>query len=81
LTSIRSLFKFSLGLADMIEKENPYYNKKYEEAYKKSLANPEEFWTEVGKLVSWTKPWERVLDNSHPPFTKWYGEVLNHTET
>ncbi|EFA12019.1 Acetyl-coenzyme A synthetase-like Protein [Tribolium castaneum] len=63
---------------NVIEKENPYYSKKYEEAYKKSITNPEEFWPEVGKLVTWTKPWDKVMDHSHPPFTKWFaGGELN----
>ncbi|KAJ3640039.1 hypothetical protein Zmor_003359 [Zophobas morio] len=63
--------------ANIIKKENPYYSKKYEELYKKSISCPEEFWSEVGKLVHWTKPWDRVLDNSHSPFTKWFvgGEI------
>ena len=29
----------------------------------------------MGKLVHWTKPWDRVLDNSHSPFTKWYAST------
>lgn len=55
----------------MVVRENPYYSKKYEEAYRKSLQQPEEFWGEVGKLLTWTKPWDKVLDNSREPFTKW----------
>lgn len=56
---------------DMVIKNNPYYRQKYEDIYKKSLAQPEEFWAEIGKEVTWTKPWKKVLDNSEQPFTKW----------
>lgn len=53
-------------------KENPYYSPLYEEIYKKSMTQPEEFWAEIGKQLTWTKPWDKVLDNSQQPFTKWY---------
>ncbi|XP_069698687.1 acyl-CoA synthetase short-chain family member 3, mitochondrial isoform X3 [Periplaneta americana] len=51
---------------------------KYHEAFRRSLEEPEEFWAEVGRSVTWTKPWDRVLDNSDEPFTKWFvGGELN----
>ncbi|XP_066600592.1 acyl-CoA synthetase short-chain family member 3, mitochondrial isoform X2 [Prorops nasuta] len=53
-------------------------NATYEEAYEKSLRNPEEFWSEVGHSVIWDKHWDKVLDNSEEPFTKWFvGGKLN----
>lgn len=53
---------------------NPHWNgcTAYEEAYKRSLESPEEFWGEIGLYVDWSKPWHKVLDNSNEPFTKWY---------
>ncbi|KAK5639475.1 hypothetical protein RI129_011967 [Pyrocoelia pectoralis] len=55
-----------------------YHSPKYNEIYKRSLKNPQEFWTEIGKLVTWSKPWKQVLDNSNEPFTKWFvGGELN----
>ncbi|CAH0596167.1 unnamed protein product [Chrysodeixis includens] len=44
----------------------------YQEAYRRSIDDPEGFWGDVAKELEWTKPWERVLDNSNPPFTKWW---------
>ncbi|XP_068619643.1 acyl-CoA synthetase short-chain family member 3, mitochondrial [Battus philenor] len=44
----------------------------YTEAHRRSLEKPEEFWAEVGQELTWTKPWDRVLDNTNPPFTKWW---------
>ncbi|XP_046834338.1 acyl-CoA synthetase short-chain family member 3, mitochondrial-like [Vespa crabro] len=50
----------------------------YRDAFKRSLENPEEFWAEVGKLINWFKPWNKVLDNFNEPFTKWFvGGELN----
>ncbi len=33
----------------------------FESAYEKSLANPEEFWSEIASDFWWEKPWESVL--------------------
>lgn len=55
-----------------------YYSEKYEQTFKRSLEDPESFWGEVGKYVDWYKPWTKVMDNSNPPFTKWFvGGELN----
>jgi len=66
-----------VSLADYIM--SPHWNEcpTYEEAYKKSLEYPEEFWSEIGGCIDWSKPWHKVLDNSNEPFTKWYLEK-NH---
>ncbi len=42
------------------------------EFHKHSIDNPEEFWGEQAKLVSWHKPFTKVLDFSRPPFAKWF---------
>ncbi|KAF5306039.1 hypothetical protein FQR65_LT00754 [Abscondita terminalis] len=58
--------------------KNVYYNPIYQEVYSKSLKQPEKFWAEVAHSVTWTKPWNKVLDNSNEPFTKWFvGGELN----
>lgn len=43
----------------------------YEEAYRRSLEDPEGFWAEVGAVVDWYKPWDKVLDNGAQPLTEW----------
>ncbi|KAK4872012.1 hypothetical protein RN001_016136 [Aquatica leii] len=59
-------------------KENVYYSAVYQEVYKKSLEHPEKFWEEVAHSVVWTKPWDKIVDNSNEPFTKWFvGGELN----
>ena len=50
----------------------------YEEVYRRSLEQPEEFWGEAAGDVVWQKKWDRVLDNDSPPFTRWFvGGRLN----
>jgi acetyl-CoA synthetase len=40
--------------------------------WEKSLKNPQEFWTEKAKAIDWFKPFSKVLDDSNPPFYKWF---------
>lgn len=44
----------------------------YEDAYRRSLDDPEGFWGEVAEDVRWIKKWDKVLDSSNPPFYRWY---------
>nr|CAD7453910.1 unnamed protein product [Timema tahoe] len=63
---------------NLIIKLNPYFSSKYVETFQRSIENPEEFWAEVGRGVSWSKTWDRVLDDTNQPFTKWFvGGELN----
>ena len=34
----------------------------YHQAYKKSIENPEEFWSEVAVNFIWKKKWDKVLE-------------------
>ncbi|WP_293786943.1 acetate--CoA ligase [uncultured Pedobacter sp.] len=56
--------------------------KQYEEDYKKSVENPEQFWGEVAQNFQWRKPWFKVLSwNFNEPDIKWFeGAKLNITE-
>jgi propionyl-CoA synthetase len=47
---------------------------KYENLYKSSIENPEKFWGEAAKDVKWFKPYKKVLDDSSPPFYRWFPE-------
>ncbi|XP_072033994.1 LOW QUALITY PROTEIN: acyl-CoA synthetase short-chain family member 3, mitochondrial-like [Amphiura filiformis] len=50
----------------------------YTETHRRSIENPEEFWGEAAENVTWFKKWDRVLDNSNQPSTKWFpGGELN----
>ncbi|XP_046399765.1 acyl-CoA synthetase short-chain family member 3, mitochondrial [Ischnura elegans] len=53
-------------------------DRKYDEEFKLSMENPAQFWSQVGRRLSWFKPWDKILDDSDPPFTKWFvGGMLN----
>jgi len=50
----------------------------YDEVYSRSLSDPEGFWGEAAQSIHWDKPWDRVLDDSNPPFYRWFaGAELN----
>ena len=50
----------------------------YRSTYEKSLSSPEEFWREASSILDWNRPWEKLLDDSNPPFYRWFtGGKLN----
>ncbi len=50
----------------------------YRETFEASLADPEAFWSAQAGLVDWFTAPRRALDDSRPPFYRWYpGGVLN----
>jgi propionyl-CoA synthetase len=50
----------------------------YVETYRRSLERPEEFWAEAAEAIDWERRWDRVLDDSRPPFYRWFaGGKLN----
>ena len=54
---------------DVIEQANV---QEYEKLYKQSLEHPEAFWEERAKELDWYQKWDTVLDDSNPPFFKWF---------
>jgi propionyl-CoA synthetase len=40
--------------------------------YRQSIDDPQTFWANEAKLIDWQQPWSRVLDDSRPPFAKWF---------
>ena len=54
----------------------------YNEAYKKSIEDPEEFWAAIASNFYWRKLWDKVLDwNFNDYEVKWFsGAKLNITE-
>jgi acetyl-CoA synthetase len=50
----------------------------YEKLYKQSVDDPDKFWEERANDVDWFTKWNKVLDWSNPPFSKWFvGGKLN----
>ena len=46
--------------------------REYDEVFQKSIEDPESFWAEVADDIDWYTPYSKVMDNSDPPFTKWW---------
>ena len=50
----------------------------YDEAYQKSLKDPEGFWGKAAEDCHWYKKWDKVLDDSNKPFYRWFtGGIIN----
>ena len=50
----------------------------YKATYDRSMNERDAFWAEAASLIDWIKPWDRVLDDSTPPFYHWFsGAELN----
>jgi len=46
--------------------------------YRESLEDPESFWARAAEDIDWSKPYDKVLDRSDPPFYRWFpGGQLN----
>ena len=54
----------------------------YKKAYKKSVENPEGFWSDIAENFTWHKKWEKTLEwDFEKPEVKWFqGGKLNITE-
>ncbi|MGA2682295.1 MAG: acetate--CoA ligase [Candidatus Bathyarchaeia archaeon] len=68
----------------MSETSLPFYEKYYpssakissgekrKQDWEKSIKDPQEYWREKAKAIDWFKPFSKVLDDSNPPFYKWF---------
>ncbi|HIC99281.1 MAG TPA: acetyl-coenzyme A synthetase, partial [Pyrodictiaceae archaeon] len=58
--------------------EAKFIPKKLEEIRKRALEDPEGFFSEIAKELEWFKTWDKVLDDSNPPFYRWFvGGLIN----
>lgn len=44
----------------------------YHQTYERWQKDPEGFWAEAASQLQWERPWDRVLDDSRPPFYRWF---------
>ena len=51
----------------------------YTDSYKKWQSEPEAFWAEAAQQLHWYKPWDKVLDDSNPPFYRWFSGAETNT--
>ena len=50
----------------------------YASSYALSIDDPQAFWTEAARGIDWITPPTQVLDDSNPPFYRWFpGATLN----
>ena len=54
-------------------------NQNYLDIYKKSIKNPETFWSEIAESIFWYKKPSKILNKSKPPFYKWYEDGITNT--
>jgi len=49
----------------------------YDEAFEKSIKDPDSFWAAAAEDCHWYKKWDKVLDDSNKPFYRWFtgGEI------
>jgi propionyl-CoA synthetase len=51
---------------------------RYDEVFLRSLSDRAGFWGEAAEAIDWERRWDRVLDDSNPPFYRWFsGGRLN----
>ena len=52
---------------------------RYNEVYARWLTDPEGFWAEAAEEIHWTKRWDKVLDDTNPPFYRWFTGAETNT--
>ncbi len=51
---------------------------KYSDQFSNSIEDPKGFWAAAAEAIGWHKKWDETLDESNPPFYRWYkGGELN----
>ena len=45
---------------------------RYASLHRRSLDDPEGFWGEAAGLLTWERPWDRVLDRDAEPAARWF---------
>ena len=51
----------------------------FKEIYDDSLNKPEEFWKNISEDVFWFKKPNKILNNSNPPFYKWFEDGITNS--
>jgi propionyl-CoA synthetase len=51
----------------------------FDKLHARSMADPNGFWAEAAEDVHWYKRWDTVLDDSNPPFYRWFAGATTNT--
>jgi len=54
-------------------------DRRYEEAFRRSIDSPEDFWGTAVQGIDWDRPPTVVLDRSNPPFYRWFADGTLNT--
>ncbi len=66
------------GPASSLPTHEKLVPKRLEEVRRKALEDPEGFFAEIAKELDWYRTWDKVLDDSNPPFYRWFvGGMIN----
>jgi len=72
----------SSNMSDSLPFNEKYYpsiakissGEKRKQEWEQSIKDPQGFWAERAKAIDWFKPFSKVLDDSNPPFFKWFAD-------
>ena len=60
------------------DKRNLLSIEEYHKVHRASITSYQQFWAGLARELEWFKPWNSILDESSPPFYKWFpGGQLN----
>ena len=45
---------------------------RYKDIFTKSIEDPSGFWGKAAESIDWYKKWDTVLDDTNPPFYRWF---------
>jgi propionyl-CoA synthetase len=51
----------------------------YRTEHARSIKDPEGYWAEQARLVDWIRKPQRILDDDHPPFYRWFPDATLNT--
>lgn len=51
----------------------------YRHLFESSITDPATFWADAAKAVTWTRDPQRILDDSNPPFYRWFPDAELNT--
>ncbi len=51
----------------------------HDRAWQAAKSDPETFWAEAAGAIEWFRPWDRVLDDSRRPFSRWFPGAITNT--
>jgi len=51
----------------------------YRELFDASISDPAAFWADAAKAVTWTREPQQILDDSNPPFYRWFPDAEMNT--